>query len=138
MKKVYYLNILLIIIVLFSNSVKAQIQGIDGSSAYDWRDDPYEKEKLKIEKFNRAVSDINMSSWGYTDYFEEEYSSFIEEGSYYSNKTGLGGASTYLVLNFQGNQYIFKNVPYKVWKGLKEASSKGEFYNIYIRGRYSL
>ena len=131
MKNVFYLKLLLLLF-FFSYNVQAQVAV---GSGYDWRDDPYVKESARVEKINRAVRDINMTYWGYTDYFEEAYSSFIEGGSYYSDRNDLG-VSTYLVLNMNGNQYIFKNIPYNIWKGLKEASSKGEFYNYYIRGSY--
>lgn len=152
MKKIFYLKLLF---ALFICSYNVQSQ-VNLAKDYDWRDDPYEKELVrkrtesaKIKKINRAVSDIKRTSWGYTDYFKEAYSSFIESGSYFSNRTEsyLGSIeystfdpppSTYLVLNMNGNQYIYKNVPYNIWEGLKNASSKGGFYNYYIKGNYGL
>jgi len=32
--------------------------------------------------------------------------------------------------------YIFGNVPEEIWEGLKQAPSKGKYYNLYIRGKY--
>jgi hypothetical protein len=44
--------------------------------------------------------------------------------------------STLTVLFVSGRIYDHPGVPYFVYEGLMQASSKGAFYNRYIRGRY--
>lgn len=36
----------------------------------------------------------------------------------------------------EGHSYTFCGVPPRVWQGLLSASSKGRYYNSYIRDRY--
>ena len=82
--------------------------------------------------FNNYWKEIEKINWSYKDSFSSPYSSFLKAGwyRYYSEE------SNFLLLQMNENFYLFKNVPYKLWKGLLNASSKGEYYNYYIRGRY--
>ncbi len=69
---------------------------------------------------------------------EEEYlqrSSWIKKANYYSCD-GLVGYFTYETKN--GKNYIYRNVPMKVWQGFKNANSPGSFYNANIKGRFVL
>ena len=136
MKKMKKITIYTVLILIMFTSIS--YSQIAVSKGYDWRDDSRVKELEKVKRFNRAVEDINMTSWGYTDSFEEFNSSFINGGSFFTNRYELGMASSYLVLEMNRKQYIFKNVPYNIWTGLKASESKGEFYNYYIRGHYQL
>ena len=44
--------------------------------------------------------------------------------------------STLTVLFVSGRIYDHPGVPYSVYDGLMRASSKGAFYNRYVRGKY--
>ena len=49
----------------------------------------------------------------------------------------IGWASGILTVVFHnGRAYDHPGVPYSVYAGLMQASSKGAFYNAYIRGKY--
>lgn len=88
----------------------------------------YEKKKA----FNDYWGKIEKINWSYRDSFSSPYSSFLIGGWYrYDNDD-----SNFLLLQMNENFYLFKNVPQRLWKGLLNASSKGEYYNYYIRGRY--
>jgi KTSC domain len=42
-----------------------------------------------------------------------------------------------LVLVFQsGRRYIYQDVPREIFAGMQAASSKGEFFNAYVRERF--
>jgi hypothetical protein len=124
-----------LVLMLFTSISIAQVAV---SKGYDWTIDESTKKIDRIARINKAVEDINMTSWGYTDSFEESYSSFINGASFWTKRFGLGPASSYLVLEMNHKEYIFKNVPLKIWKNLKSSESKGEFYNYYIKGYYQL
>ena len=46
------------------------------------------------------------------------------------------GTSTLRIIFVSGIVYDYKNVPRKVYKAMKVASSKGIFLNIQIKGKY--
>jgi hypothetical protein len=49
----------------------------------------------------------------------------------------IGWNDSTLTVEFQnGRIYDHPGVPYSVYEGLMQASSKGAYYNHYIRGRY--
>jgi len=49
---------------------------------------------------------------------------------------GYDGHSLKVVFRGSGRAYTHPNVPRSVYVGLMQASSKGEYYNKFIRGRY--
>ena len=69
MKKMKKITIYTVLILIMFTSIS--YSQIAVSKGYDWRDDSRVKELEKVKRFNRAVEDINMTSWGYTDSFEE-------------------------------------------------------------------
>lgn len=93
-----------------------------------YRQQLYEKQKA----FNDYWDKIEKVNWSYRDSFSSPYSSFLKGGwyRYYSED------NNFLLLQMNENFYLFKNVPSKLWNGLSNATSKGEYYNYYIRGRY--
>ena len=77
---------------------------------------------MKIEKIN----------WKKEDSFTSQYSSFLKGGLLRYNSD----SNNYLMLQMNENLYLYKNVPSRLWNGLLNSSSKGKYYNNYIRGRY--
>jgi hypothetical protein len=64
-----------------------------------------------------------------------EYSALVSVNSSAIRAVGYDG-STLTVLFVSGRIYDHPGVPYSVYEGLMRASSKGTYYNRYIRGRY--
>jgi hypothetical protein len=86
----------------------------------------------KKKAFNNYWDKIEKINWRYRNSFSSPYSSFLKGGWYRYDNDG----SNFLLLQMNENFYLFKNVPFRLWKGLNNATSKGQYYNYYIRGRY--
>jgi hypothetical protein len=65
---------------------------------------------------------------------EQDYSqsSWISHAEYKS----CDGIKGYFLLSTGNMTYIFAGMPINVWNEYKSASSKGRYYNEYIKGRY--
>lgn len=87
-----------------------------------------------FKNYEEAKTMVLSANFEFTDGCDVSESSFITSADYYSCDGSLG----YFVVGMNGNKYIHKNMPYEVWKGFKNAESKGKFYNMEIRGRYLL
>ena len=61
-------------------------------------------------------------------------SSFIRSATFCESAETSG----YLILDLNGREYVYESVPETVWDGFKHASSKGQYYNAELRGRYRL
>jgi hypothetical protein len=104
------------------------MQGARYKQQQYYRQQLYKKKK----EFNNYWRKIEKINWSYRDSFSSPYSSFLKGGLYRYHNDG----SNFLLLQMNENLYLFKNVPSRLWKGLKNAASKGQYYNYYIRGRY--
>jgi hypothetical protein len=63
------------------------------------------------------------------------YGTMIPVSSSVIRAVGYDGST--LTVEFRsGRVYDHPHVPYSVYAGLMQASSKGRYYNQYIRGRY--
>ena len=89
-------------------------------SSFKWKS---EKEALnKLEKIKFLVSES----------FINESESWLLSANYYS----CDGKNGYLVIRCQKKYYLHSSVPMVVWTDLKNARSKGGFYNFYIKEKY--
>lgn len=86
------------------------------------------------KNYKEAKTIVLSTNFKYTDNYNVSDSSFITSADYYSCDKLTG----YLITGMNNKKYIFQNVPYNIWKGFKNAESKGKFYNREIRGRYKL
>lgn len=59
-------------------------------------------------------------------------SSWIRGAKYFSCDGRVG----FFLLTTDRKNYIFKDLPYKVWTGFKNAPSHGKYYHDYIENRY--
>lgn len=67
-------------------------------------------------------------SFASCEYYSSFYSSFIDNAVYCSTSKYSG----ILTLTMNGTDYDY-NVSYETWIGFKDASSKGSYYNQYIK-----
>ena len=81
-----------------------------------------------------AVSKIINTTFSITDSVNTSSSSWITDANFYSCNDVKG----FLVLETTKTNYIFKNVPIRLWNNFKEAKSFGEFYSKNIRGKFKL
>jgi KTSC domain-containing protein len=49
---------------------------------------------------------------------------------------GYDGPTQTLEIQFDGSVYRYLGVPSEVWLGLKQAKSKGKFFQTHVRDRY--
>ena len=87
-----------------------------------------------FSSYTDAVYRVKNAQFSYTDNVNTSRSSFVTSANYYSCDGKIG----YLIIGLKYREYIHKDVPFSVWIAFKQASSFGQFYNRYIKGRYIL
>ena len=91
----------------------------------------------QFSSYDEAVNKVENSNFSIVEEAETEGKSennFIESAKYYSNDNVNG----FLILNFNGKEYIFDEVPITVWNDFKSSDDMGKHYNQFIRGKYIL
>jgi|SRR5690606_28349643 len=78
---------------------------------------------------------VKKAKFHHVDHIDTQKSSWIREAAYYSCDGQLG---FFLLVTKAGREYLFQDMPIKVWNGFKSAESYGVFYNRYIRDKYQL
>lgn len=85
----------------------------------------------KTEK--EAISSIENLDFQFSETIENDTTSWLKSASFYS----CDGKHGYLVVRGNQKEYIHTAVPVEVWKDLKNARSKGGFYNFYIKDKFT-
>ncbi|MDZ7604268.1 MAG: KTSC domain-containing protein [Cyclobacteriaceae bacterium] len=85
----------------------------------------------KSEK--EAIDALEKADFHFSESFKNPSESWLISASFYS----CDGQSGYLVIHSQKKDIIHSSVPMIVWQDLKNANSKGGFYNFYIRDKYA-
>jgi hypothetical protein len=85
----------------------------------------------KSEK--EAIDALEKADFLFSESFNNESESWLLSASFYS----CDGQNGYLVIHSQKKDFIHSSVPLVVWQDLKNANSKGGFYNFYIRDKYA-
>ena len=91
----------------------------------------------QFSSYDEAVNKVENASFSTVEEAETEGKSennFIKSAKYYSNDNVNG----FLILNFNGKEYIFDEVPITVWNDFKSSDDMGKHYNQFIRGKYIL
>ena len=89
----------------------------------------------KFSSYKQAIELVQNSRFVFTDEANTSSSSWISSASYYS----CDGKTGYLVYSTNsGKEYIHQGVPINIWRGFKNAASKGSFYNANIKNRFQL
>ena len=91
----------------------------------------------QFSSYDEAVNKVENANFSIVEEAETEGKSennFIESAKYYSNDNVNG----FLILNFNGKEYIFDEVPITVWNDFKSSDDMGKYYNQSIRGIYIL
>ena len=85
----------------------------------------------KSEK--EAIDALEKEAFLFSESFKNESESWLLSASYYC----CDGQNGYLVIHSQKKDFIHSSVPLVVWQDLKNANSKGGFYNFYIKDKYT-
>jgi hypothetical protein len=85
--------------------------------------------------YSQAIQLVKSRTFKINETANVSNSSWIKFVNYYS----CDGNTGYLIYTTnRGYEYIHAGVPLYVWKGFKNASSKGSYYDGKIKGRYQL
>ncbi|MGQ0739954.1 MAG: KTSC domain-containing protein [Bacteroidota bacterium] len=88
-----------------------------------------------FNSYSEAIQKVKAATFQIKESANTESSSWIESASYYS----CDGETGYMIYSTnKGYQYIHADMPLSVWRGFKNAISKGSYYNQHIKGRYQL
>lgn len=88
-----------------------------------------------FSSYAQAMLLVKSSTFQIKESANTSGSSWMTSAKYYS----CDGYSGYFIYTTnRGYEYIHKGVPINVWRGLKNASSKGSYYDDYLKGNYQL
>jgi hypothetical protein len=88
-----------------------------------------------FSSYTQAIRQVKSASFQLKDVANTSSSSWITSAKYYSCD---GETGYFIYTTNRGYEYIHQGVPLSMWKVFKNASSKGEYYNDYIKGNYQL
>lgn len=86
----------------------------------------------KSEK--EAIETIETGSFANIDMLQDGVESWLKSAQFYSCNDDFG----FLIVKSKKKSFVHQNVPSKIWASLKEANSKGGYYNFYIKNKYKL
>ncbi len=96
-----------------------------------------------FDSVDEAIQRVKSSTFNYTDKFTlsdtslaftADVVSWITSANYYS----CDGRKGYLIYHVsRGSDYIRIDIPIELWKGLKDTSAKGPYYDRYIKDKCS-
>jgi len=88
--------------------------------------------KTSFPNYETAYKAIVSTRFEFNDKTNTSKSSWIRGASYYSCDGRVG----FFFLKTDQKNYIFKDVPLKVWNEFKNAPSHGKYYHANIKNRY--
>ena len=87
----------------------------------------------RFPTYDAAISFVRRATFKLNDAIRTYSSSWLIYAEYYSCD---GYRGIFIFTTDKGYEYIMKDMPLSVWKGFKNASDYGVYYNQFIRGRY--
>jgi hypothetical protein len=85
-----------------------------------------------FNSYDEAVAFVKSASFEFKDNVNTSKSSWIRSASYYS----CDGKTGYFIFSTDSKEYIHRGVPIQIWRGFKNATSFGRFYDLEIRHKY--
>jgi len=89
-------------------------------------------ERPNFDSYEEAVAWVRSNDNFTKDSVDTSKSTWIRAAEYYTDGSGYG----FLILNMNGKEYIWEDVPIDIWTGFKKADSFGKYYHRYIKGNY--
>ena len=116
-----YIKIISILLLIFGCA--------NSSDSSNFCDNP-QSNFASIQEAERVIID---STFEYEDNQRTPQSSWVTKAIYKScdNSTGY-----FIYYTNKGNTYLHSNVPIRIWKGFKNASSKGNYINDNLKNKY--
>lgn len=89
----------------------------------------------RFSSYSQAISLVKRCNFIITESANASNSSWITSANYFS----CDGYTGYLIYKTnRGYEYIHSGIPIYIWQGFKNSTSKGSYYNAYIKNRYRL
>lgn len=86
----------------------------------------------KSEK--EAINTIESESFAKTEEITGDIDSWMVSAHYYSCNEDFG----FLIVKGEKKSFVHQNVPVAIWYTLRDARSKGGYYNFYIKNKFRL
>ena len=93
-----------------------------------------EKLPQAFSSYNDAIEIVKSSNFMFVESVDTRKSSWIRSASYFSCDSQVG----YFIFKADREEYINSNVPIELWNGFKRADSFGNYYNNWIKGKFSI
>lgn len=87
-----------------------------------------------FKSYIQATTLVKAAKFKIVETANTSKSTWVKSATYYS----CDGKSGYLIILLKSKEYIHANLPYSIWKGFKNASSKGKYYDNCIKHKYQL
>ncbi len=87
-----------------------------------------------FKSYNQATALVKAAKFKTIETANTSKSTWVKSATYYSCDGKIG----YLIILLKSKEYIHANLPYSIWKGFKNASSKGKYYDNNIKHKYRL
>ena len=87
-----------------------------------------------FNSYAQANQIVKASTFKLKESVNTSKSSWIRGATYFSCDLKMG----FLIIVTDAKEYTHQNVPIEIWRGFKNATSFGSYYNSYIKGRYPL
>jgi mevalonate pyrophosphate decarboxylase len=87
-----------------------------------------------FKSYNQATTLVKATKFKIIETANTSKSTWVKSATYYS----CDGKTGYLIILLKSKEYIHANLPYSIWKGFKNASSKGKYYDNNIKHKYQL
>lgn len=87
-----------------------------------------------FKSYSQATNIVKAAKFKIIETANTSKSTWVKSATYYS----CDGKTGYLIIMLKSKEYIHANLPYSIWKGFKNAASKGKYYDSNIRYKYRL
>lgn len=93
------------------------------------------KMPTSFNSYQQAIKLVKRSTFHLSESANTSNSSWITSARYYSCDRITG---YFIYTTNRGYEYIHAGMPINIWRGFKEASSKGSYYDKNIKEKYKL
>lgn len=87
-----------------------------------------------FNSYEEAITLIEKSNFQIYNKISHTKSSWVQKLEFYSCNKMTG----FLIMTTANKKYVHKEVPIETWEALKNAESKGGFYNLMLKNKYHL
>jgi hypothetical protein len=87
---------------------------------------------IQFDSYQSATLQVKNATFPVEESINTSRSSWVRAASYFSCDHTFG----FLIITTDSRNYIYQEVPQKIWQAFQNANSFGSYYNQWIKGRY--